>query len=339
MRYSREIQRVSVQRLKLAVVLLLVIVVFGTSGFTFIEGYRPLEALYMTVITLSTVGFGEVRELDDQGRLFAIILIVLGVSLGAFTASVIGQMVLEGHLRELYGRRRMQKKISKLAGHYILAGYGRVGRRVAREFQRRGAPFVVIENEDKALEEAAEDEVMFVDGSATDDDVLRQAGIDRARTLISTLPDEAQNVYITLTARYMNKDVNIIARADVEEGERKLMRAGANHVISPHVLGGQRMAMAAIRPNVVDFMHMTSLGEGGLSIEEVVIPANCRFEGKTLVDSGIKQEFGVTIIGIKEPDKQMNIAPGPNTVLDEGDVLVLIGPHEGLERLEKSLVK
>lgn len=337
MRYATETHRASVKKLQLALFALLAIVAYGTLGFTFIEDYRPLEAIYMTAITLSTVGFGEVRELDDQGRIFAITLIVLGVSLGAFTASVIGQMVLEGQLREIYGRRKMQKRIARLSGHSIIAGYGRVGRRVAREFFRKQEPFVVIEIDDQALEHVDRDGALFVQGTATDDDVLRRAGVERAKTLITTLPDEAQNVYITLTARYMNRDLQIIARADVEDGEKKLIRAGANHVVSPHVLGGQRMAMASLRPNVVDFMHTTALGEGGLSIEEMVIPEGCRLAGKTLVDSRLKQEFNVTLIGIKKQDKKMTIAPGPNTTLDEGDILVLVGPTEDLERLSQAL--
>lgn len=337
MQYSSDVHRESVRKLRLAIVLLLVIVVFGVLGFIMVEEYSPLEALYMTVITLSTVGFGEVRELDAAGRVFAIILIGLGVSLGAYTLSIIGQIVLEGQLREFYGRRKMRKRIENLSDHIILAGYGRVGRRVAREFAQRNAQFVVIEMDAKAVEDLVAVGHLFVEGSATDDDVLREAGIDRARTLISTLPDEAQNVYITLTARYMNKDLNIIARADLEGGERKLLRAGANHIVSPHILGGQRMAMASLRPNVVDFMHTAALGEGGLSIEEMVVPSRSGLAGKTLADSRLKQDYNVTVIGIKKPREQMSIAPGPSTIMDEGDILVLIGPSEGLERLENAL--
>ncbi len=337
MAYETDYQKVTMRKFRLALLLLVVILAFGTLGFIVIDDYAPVDALYMTVITLSTVGFGEVHTLSEEGRMFAMVLIVLGVSLGAFTFSVIGQMVLEGHLREMYGRRRMQKKIDRLSGHGVIAGYGRVGRRVAREFISRRASFVVIENDPEALRVLEQEGVPFVRGSATDDDVLRAAGIERAATLVTTLPDEAQNVYITLTARFMNKDLKIIARADVEDGERKLLRAGANHVVSPHMLGGQRMAMASLRPHVVDFMHTAALGEGGLSIEEMVIPPGCRFSGKTLVDSKLKQEFNVTIIGVKKPAAEMNIAPGPNTVLEEGDVLVLIGPTGDLERLGNSL--
>jgi len=337
MHYETDYQKLTLRKLRLTLVALGMIVVFGTTGFVFIEGYRPLDGLYMTIITLSTVGFGEVRELSDQGRMFAMILIVLGVSLGAFTASVLGQMVLEGQLREIYGRKKMQNKIRKLTGHAVIAGYGRVGRHVTREYMRRKEPCVVIEMDPTALQMLAADGVYFVEGSATGDDVLRAAGIEKARTLITTLPDEAQNVYITLSSRYMNKDLKIIARADLDDGERKLIRAGANHVVSPHILGGQRMAMASLRPNVVDFMHTTTLGNGGLSIEEMLIPKGYRLAGKSLIDSQLKQDYHVTIIGIKKGDQEITITPGPQTVLDEGDVLVLVGSAADLERLGNSL--
>jgi voltage-gated potassium channel len=328
-----------VQKLRLAVGALVLMVLAGTAGFMLLEKMGMLDAVYMTVITLSTVGFGEVRPLHPLGRVFAIVLILFGVVLAGFTASVIGQLVLEGQFREIFGRRKMENKIRKMSGHYIIAGYGRVGRQVAQEFKRRNVPFVVIDKEEAAAGQLFSEGYLCIQGEATDDEVLRKAGIESAKTLISTLPDEAQNVYLTLTARNMNRDLYIIARADYEEGEKKLLRAGANHVVTPHVLGGQRMAMASLRPNVVDFMHTTALGEGGLSIEEVVIPPGCRLEGKTLVESQLKQEYSVTIIGIKKTGQKMTVAPSPATVLSESDILVLIGPSDGLERLSRDLVR
>jgi len=197
--------------------------------------------------------------------------------------------------------------------------------------------FVVIEIDDDALNKLADEGIMYIKGTATEDEVLRQAGIETAKTLISTLPDEAQNVYLTLTARDMNAKLNIIARADFDDGEKKLMRAGANHVVSPHVLGGQRMALASLRPNVVDFMHSTSLGEGELIIEEVIIPESSHLAGKTLVESKLKQDYGVNIIGMKKKSSQLTISPGPNTIMEAGDVLVIIGSSENLERLSQNL--
>ncbi len=227
----------------------------------------------------------------------------------------------------------MLKKIERMSGHHIIAGYGRVGRQVANEFTKRKVDFVIIDKKELTEEDLAGENLPYVQGEATSEEILRQAGIERAHTLVSTLPEEAQNVYLTLTARFMNKDLHIIARADFDDGQKKLMRAGADHVVSPHVLGGMRMAMASLRPNVVDFMHMTALGEGGLSIEEMVIPPDCRLDGKSLVDSGLKSNYGATLIGIKQVGKQMVIAPGPSTVLSAQDILVVIGRTDDLERL------
>ena len=316
---------------------LALVLVVGTVGFVFIEKMAPFDALYMTVITLSTVGFGEITPLHDAGRILAMLLIVFGVGLGAYAATTIGQIILEGQLKQIFGRKKMETKLKKMSNHHIIAGLGRVGRQVAEEFARRKVPFVIIEKDPDPEMGDGSNNFVFLKGEATDDKVLLQAGIERARTLISTLPDEAQNVYLTLTARAMNKDLHIIARADVEGGEKKLMRAGADHVVSPHVLGGTRMALASLRPNVVDFMHITTLGEGGLSIEEVVIPDGCQLIGKSIMESRLKDDYGANIIGIKKTGEQMSVAPGPKTMLDSSDTLVLIGPTDGLERLSVDL--
>lgn len=316
---------------------LIFVVTGGTIGFVAIEGMEPLDALYMTIITLSTVGFREVAPLDPIGKIFVILLIIFGVALAGFTVSVIGQFVLEGEFKEIFGRKKMENKIRKLSGHYIVAGYGRVGRQVVQEFKKREVPFVVIEKGEEEIKRLLSENLLYIQGEATDDDILRQAGIETASTFVSTLPDEAHNVYLTLTARDINKDLKIIARADFEDGEKKLKRAGANYVVSPHVLGGARIAMASLQPNVVDFIHTTTLGEGGLSIEEIVIPENCQLIGKTLVESKLKKDYGVTIIGIKKTNQQMSIAPGPDTILDESDILVLVGPTEELRRLSHDL--
>ena len=325
----------SSQKLRIAFAGLAVIIFIGTVGFMVIEKLSPIDALYMTIITLSTVGFREVTPLHETGKIFVIFLILFGVVITGFLVTILGQLVLEGQFNEIYGRRKMEKKISNMTNHHIIAGYGRVGRQVALEFLRKNVQFVVIEKDLGAVSDMYKDTILFLEGEATDDDVLRSAGIEKANTLISTLPDEAQNVYLTLTARFMNKDLQIIGRADYEDGVKKLKRAGANHVVTPHVLGGIRMAMATLRPNVVDFMHSTSLGESGLTIEELRIPNESAFSGKSLKDSNIKQEFGVTVIGIKKPDREMIVAPGPDVLLESRDILVLIGHDDGLENISK----
>lgn len=318
--------------------LLLLLGLFGGMlGFMYIEDMGPLEALYMTVITLSTVGFREVRPLHSEGQFFVILLIAYGVFLAGAIATVIGEQVLAGHFRELVRRRKMETKFKKISDHFVIAGYGRVGRQVAREFAHKNITSVVIEKDSEDAERIIADGHLFISGDATDDEVLLKARLDTARTLISTLPEEAQNVYLTLTARHINPKLNIIARADFEDGEKKLLRAGADHVVIPHVLGGIRMAKAAMQPNVVDFMQMASMGEEGLFVEEMVVPDGAMFTGQTLAESELKQKYGVTIIGVKKIGQRMNINPGSSTVLEQGDVIVLIGDSGDLENLSKDI--
>lgn len=223
----------SLQKLRIAMAGTLLVIFLGTSGFMYFEDMSVLDAVYMTVITLSTVGFKEVTPLHPVGRIFVIFLIVFGVALAAFTISVIGQLVLEGQLQAFFGRRKMESRIKKIHNHFIIAGFGRVGRQVATEFARRDVPFLVLEKDAEAINHISAEGWLFIQGDATDEDILRSAGIESARTLISTLPDEAHNVYLTLTARDMCKDLQIIARADYEGGGKKLFRAGANHVVTP----------------------------------------------------------------------------------------------------------
>ena len=321
------------KKLQLALFAILIVVLAGIVGFSIFENMEPLEALYMTVITLSTVGFREVQPLHTSGKIFVIILIVFGVASATFAASTLGQVILEGQIRRLIGRRKMESKIKKLKNHHIIAGFGRVGRQVAEEYVARNVPFIVIEKNQNSLDHLNTTDYNYIAGEATEDESLISAKIEQAKVLVSTLPSEADNVYISLTARHMNPELHIIARADNPGGERKLKRAGADSVVSPHILGGMRMAMSSLRPNVVDFMQMTSLGEEGLGVEEISVPVGCRFGGKSLMESGIKAEYGVTVIGIKKPNEKLQINPPPNATMLENDVLVLVGSSAELERL------
>jgi len=330
-------QMASVTKVIVAVLAGMIVLLGGTIGFMLIESMTPLDAVYMTVITLSTVGFGEVRPLHPAGRILAMVIIVFGVGLTAYFVTALGQFVLEGQLRAMFGRRMMDKSIKKLSGHAIIGGFGRVGRQVANEFARAKKPFVVIEKSADTLHRRMHQNWLYIEGEATDEYILREAGIDRAKVLVSTLPDEANNVYLTLTARDMNPKLNIIARADYEGGETKLKRAGANRVVSPHVLGGLRMATSALRPSVGDFMHMTTSGTGELTIEEMALPEGCDLAGKTIAESRMKQDYGVTIIGLKKGEEPMQITPGPGIILDAKDTLVVIGPMERLEELYAKL--
>ncbi len=327
----------STAKLRLVAMSVLVTIVGGTLGFIVIEDMEPFDALYMTVITLSTVGFSEVSPLTQTGRIFVVVLIAFGVAIAASLAALMGQQVLEGHFGSLVTRRKMENRLRKMSNHYVIAGFGRVGRQVAKEFQAKGVQCVVIEQSESSADQIMARGVVTLQGDATDDEVLLSAGIERAHTLISTLPDEAHNVYLTLTARYMNPKLKIIARADFEEGEKKLTRAGADHVIIPHVLGGIRMAKAALQPNVVDFMQMASMGDEGLLVEEFVVPDDSALVGQSLAESNLKQTYGVTVIGVKQPGARMNINPKAETVLTSQAVVVMIGVEDDLERLSRDI--
>jgi voltage-gated potassium channel len=321
----------------ISISIIMFLAVGGTIGFTIIEKMDLLDGLYMTVITLSTVGFGEVHPLHPAGRVFAIFLIVLGLAAGTMAFSALGQFIIEGQLRNVLGRRKMKSKINKLSDHYIIAGYGRVGKEVAQAYLRRKVPFIVIENDNQILNQLDAEGHLYVEGHAIEDSVLMAAQIDKAKVLVSTLPNEADNVYLALTARHMNPNLYIICRADHPDGEKKLKRAGADHVVTPHVLGGMRMAMASLRPNVVDFMQMTALGAAGLGIEEVTVPEGCRFNGLSLIDSKVKADYDVTVVGIKKPNKELIISPPPTAIMETGDILLLVGATNRLEEFTNKL--
>jgi len=326
-----------IQKLRMVLMAVIMVAMLGTFGLMSLENMSFMDALYMTVITLSTVGFGEVKELHADSRIFVMFMIIVGVMLGGYLVTIIGQLTFEGHFKEIVLRRKMNKNIRKLTGHNIIAGFGRVGRQVAREFASNKAPFIVIEKADSDIDKIISAGYNHIIGDATDEDILREAGIERAITLISTLPDEAHNVYLTLTAKDLNPKLKIIARADFEEGEKKLLRAGADYVVIPHILGGLRMAFATLRPHVVDFMQIASAGKDGLSLEEIVIPEKSPLHEKSLLESGLKKKYGVTVVGIKPVKGKMILNPEPDTALKEGDTLVLIGQMDQLEVLNQDL--
>jgi len=325
------------RKLIISLLIIITLLVGGTIGLSILEGLHVIDALYMTIITISTVGFGEVKTLSSSGRVFIMILIVFSVATVALSASALGQFILEGQLRKIMGRRKMQTKIKKISKHCIIAGFGRVGRQVVEVFLQRKVPFVVIEKDNAALNQLDAEGHLYVEGTATEDDALLSAGVERAKVLVSTLPEESDNVYLALTARHMNSKLHIICRADNPSGETKLKRAGANYVVSPHILGGLRMAMASLRPHVVDFMQMTTAGGSEIGIEEIEVPENSNLKHKSLIESKIKSEFGVTVIGIKKKSGDMKINPPPDEVVEGGDILLLVGTSDQLENFTSRL--
>ncbi len=323
------------RNLRISLLSLIGLLFIGTGGYLIIEGWPLIDSLYMTVITISTVGFKEVYALSPAGRLFTIVLIIVGVGFIAYGAGSLVQFMVEGQLRSILGRKKLEKKISKLKDHYIICGYGRIGTHIRRELGAKPVPYVVVEKEPGKIERLNREGTMFVDGDATLDETLIKAGIRQAKGLISAVTSDTENVYITLTARGLNPDLFILARASEEASETKLIRAGASKVISPYVMCASRMAQAILRPSVVDFIEIATAGKNyELQIEESRVAADSVLVGKTLITSDIKKDLGIIIVGIKKDDGQMHFNPAPDTTIESGDVLITLGEQSAIENLD-----
>ncbi len=309
--------------------------VLGVAGYSIIERWPFLDALYMTVITMTTVGFGEVHPLTEAGRLFTTVLIVFGVLSIAAVVTVGSRLILEGQLDKFMGRRKVQKEIAKLKEHYIICGYGRMGRIICQEFTRKRIPFVVIEKNQEIFE-TIEEHILALHGDDSREEVLKAAGIDRAKGLVSVVSSDAANVYITLTARELAPKIFIVARAGEEGSEKKLLRAGADKVISPYVIGGSRIAQAILRPAVVDFIELVTGSEHlDLQLEEVQIHPNSSICNVTLPESGIRQNLNTIVVAIKKASGHMVFNPSLKTILECGDRLIVLGGVEDLAHLEE----
>ena len=324
-------------RKKVAQVLSLVlfIVAFGTIGYMTVEGWSFLDSLFMTVITITTVGFREVHELTPKGMVFTIILIVGGVGTALYAFTEGAKFLLEGEIRQLLGRKRLEKKIKELADHYIICGYGRMGRIIARELREEGVRFVAIEKDPPSLEE--KEDVLMIAGNATRDSTLLEAGIDRARGLISVLPNDSENLFVVLSARGLNPNILIVARAVEEGSEQKLLRAGATKVVSPYHIGGLRMAHTVLKPTVVDFIEFTTQrGNLELQMQEVTIQEGSRLIGMSLEACGVGDDLGVIMVAIKQASGETRFNPTHQSVIRAGDILIVLGETSKLKRFEET---
>jgi voltage-gated potassium channel len=327
-----------VRHLKISVCVLALLVSFGTFGYIAIEGWDTLDALYMTVLTLSTVGFREVHNLSDAGKLFTMVLIFFGVSVIGYIVGSLAQIMFEGQFHRIIGRKKVEKAIAALENHYIICGFGRIGALICKEFASKPLPFVVVEKDAATIERIELDGhgYLFLRGDATADDTLLKAGIKRARGLISVVTSDTENVYITLTARGLNPDLFILARAGEEGSELKLKRAGANKVVSPYLIGGSRMAQAVLRPTVVDFIEIATGHEHmELQMEEILIPADSPFIGESLKSSGFRKETGVIIVGIKKQCGTMGFNPESHTKIEAHDTLIVLGEPTAILKLDQ----
>ncbi len=324
----------SLSHLRAGFALIIGVILFGTLGYTVVEGWSLFDSFYMTVITISTTGFKELRPLTVPGRVLTIMLIIFGVLAIAYTGGRAVQLLLE---TQFFRRRKMNKQIDGLTGHYIICGYGRMGKVICEDLAHNNTPFVVIENNPRKIEELLEIGYLFIEGDATHDDILLQAGIKKAKGLVAVIATDAQNVFAVLSAKGINPEIFVVARAIEEGTESKLKRAGADRVVKPIELGGSRMVNLLLKPGVIDFIDgVAKSRDVEISLEEVNISKNSRLVNKTLKDSPLRKDWNIIIVAIIKNTGKLIYNPSANTVIEENDKLIAIGPSESLAKLTES---
>lgn len=325
-------------QLAIGILLSVLLVLGGAAGYMFIEHWSLMDALYMTVITLATVGFGEVQKLTPAGRIFTMVLIILGVGFVLYVAGSVIQFMVEGQIREALGRRKLKRDFKWQRGHYIICGYGRVGGTICEILASEPLGIVFVERDAEKIARLHDRNLLYVAGEATDEDNLIAAGVEKARGLVTVLATDSDNVYVTLTARQLNPKLFIIARAGEKKAEKKLLAAGANKVVSPYGMGAHRIAQTILRPTVTDFLDLTLRDKKhNIYMEEMPVHASSRLADVALLDSGIRQDFDLIIIAIQRPGGDMLFNPSSQTRLQGGDTVVAVGEKENLERIEKVL--
>lgn len=326
------------RRVIILVVIPGVLVAIGTFGYWVLEkDYSPFDALYMTVITLTTVGYGEIPvPLSTAGRIFTIFLLLGGVFTIFYTATELVRTVVSGEVQQILGRQMMARNLASMKNHLIVCGYGRMGRYVCREFSRQEMPFVIIDVEAELMAGFDLAEGIALIGDSTSDEILRKAGVERARALVAVLPSDADNLYVTMSARLLNGKLFIVARAETEEAEQKLLRAGADRVVAPYAIGGNKVTQAVLRPTVLDFIELATKTEHlEIQIEQVEVGTGSQIAGANLTDSRLRQALGLIVVAIKKKNGAMIYTPGPETIMEAGDILVAMGKKSQLAQLEQ----
>jgi voltage-gated potassium channel len=318
-----------------AIMMLVFLMAIGILGYRFISGYQWLDAIYMTVITITTVGFAEVNPLDTQSKIFTIFLILASVVIVGYAISIITEYILSRNNFEDIKKRKMQKKIDALTNHIIICGYGRNGKQAAKKLLAYGKPFVIIERDKEVIEKFQEDNIPFIFGNANEDEILIEAGIEKANTLISALPSDADNLFVVLSARQINKEMRIISRASQETSYNKLKLAGANNVILPDRIGGDHMASLVVIPDLVEFIdNLGIVGERNINIEEVKVEQLYNLkELKTISQLDLRKKTGCTVIGFKDDKGEYVVNPEADTTLIPGSKIIVLGRPEQIQKL------
>ena len=328
----------SAKHLLISTILSALILMLGTIGYMFFEDWTFIDALYMTVITIATVGYGEIHHVSDIGRIFTMLIIFLGVGFSLYVAGVVVQLMVEGQIRAILGRKRLNNKINHLKQHHIICGYGRIGQVLCKHIRHKPIDFVVVEMNEELIPTMEADEILFLTGDATDEAVLLKARIKEAKGLVAVLGTDAQNVFLVLTARQLNPNIFIIARSCESRSKSKLLAAGADAVESPYDMGAMSMAQRIIRPTVTSFLNLALASQRKeIQMEEIPITTASHLVNVMLKDSGIRSKFNLIIIAIKKADGQMNFNPSFDTFLEAQDTVIAVGEPINLQRLEKVL--
>jgi voltage-gated potassium channel len=312
------------QQVLRTILILVLLLLTGMTGYSLIEGWAPLEALYMSVITLSTVGFKEVHSLSSEGQLFTIAYLLVGLGVFLFEVAQFGEIIVRGQLREWLGKRRMDTRLRSMRNHFIVCGFGRFGRRLCEELEARKLPFVIVDKNPEALESCREVGWPCVDGDATEDETLLNAGIEHARGLAAVLSTDAENLYTVLSARLLAREIRVLSRAATEKDAEKLKKAGVDQVVSLYATGATKMAQLLANPNVGDFMEVISSKGEQLDLAEVRIHAESSCFGKPLAESDLR-ERGIIVVGIRRADGDLQLLPGGTDVPGEGDYIIALG--------------
>ncbi|MDQ2899456.1 MAG: potassium channel protein [Acidobacteriota bacterium] len=324
-----------VRRIVFVAALILLTLIGGTVGFCLIEGYSPFDAFYMTLITITTVGYQEVHTLSRAGRIFNSVLILFGVSAMFVAVGAVTQTIIELELRDHFGKRRVKRMIGKMENHVIVCGFGRVGRNASDELRSEGVPFVVIERNEERVDRAMQSGMLAVLADSTRDETLREVGVARARGLIAALATDADNLFVLLSAKALNPKLTVVTRAAEEDAEQKLRRAGADTVFAPYSIAGHRLAQALIRPHVATFLDFTTNNMGlDVAIEQVQVAPRTEFVSKTLREMQIRRELGVIVLAVRTSDGHMNFNPPAETEIRAGDFLIVMGEQPSLRHLE-----
>jgi voltage-gated potassium channel len=328
-----------IRKLRIAALMTFGTIGFGVTGFMLIEGYSFSEAFYTTLIILSTVGLGVVHTLSNEGRWFVSILIIISIGIFAYGITQITSYIMEGEVQRYFKLKKILKMIDKIQGHVIVCGFGRNGKQACKQLKSHGQQFVVIENSEKGIEDLKEEDedILFIQGDATRDEILIEAGIEKACAIITTLPSDAANVFVVLTARELRSDIKIISRASESSSEGKLRRAGADNIIMPDKIGGSHMATLVTRPDVLEFIdHIT--GMVNIRLEEIIInKLQEKYRGKTIRELEVRNRTGANIIGFKTSDGEYIINPSPETIMKPDSKLFVLGTSEEVEELTKVL--